>query len=96
MQRSRLHSEEIFTDGVVELENVTILSIKNYGTSSLVVTHNSVPETLPPYDAVNDYASEWQLPSDCHPSEPGELKLTFPSKTGHAIMRYRILKQCPQ
>ncbi|MFY0481660.1 hypothetical protein ACI6PS_03570 [Flavobacterium sp. PLA-1-15] len=95
MNKTGINSDKITKGERIKRENVSSLSIANYGNTDMMVTLNDVTEMVPPYDAVNKYARSFQLPGDGTFCDI-DMVVDFAGGSGEAVLRYRTYnpKKC--
>ena len=95
MIKTGFNSSIFYADETFSLKDVSSLTITNYGAAPMIVTLNNVPEVVPPFDDVNNYAQKFVIDGDGTLSDM-ELQVSFPAKVGKAVLRYRqlLIKTC--
>lgn len=89
MQKSGFISEEFRTDKQIQLENISSLTISNYGDTPLTVTISSVSRIVPPLkEEIGVPFGSFNLPGDGTACDI-KLEMNFENGTGRAILDYR-------
>ncbi|AXG72945.1 hypothetical protein DVK85_01335 [Flavobacterium arcticum] len=79
-------------DDSTTIEDVTSLTISNYGTTALTVSVNGVPRTVPAFNAdIGVPFGSFNIPGDGTATAKLEIKFAFVGGTGNAILDYRKL-----
>ena len=95
MLRTGLVSIEINRNESKYLENITSLTISNYGDSELIVTINDVSRPIPPFsNEIGVPFGSFNLPGDGTVTDKITIDFTFTGGAGKAILDYRKLIQC--
>lgn len=91
MNKTGINSKKIFSKDRITVDNVSSLSIANYGDTEMYVTLNDVTETVPAYDQANKYARSFQLTGDGTFCDI-DVVVDFAGGSGEAVLRYRTYK----